>query len=231
MTSHNQNMAGKVAMVTGANSGIGLVTARELADRGAAVVLVCRDRERGEAALTEIKSRSAGGAVELMLCDLASQKSIREFAEEFKRTHDRLDVLVNNAGVYFRNRTVVEGNLETTFAVNHLAYFLLTNLLLDVIERSAPARIINVSSGAHTYGRIDFDDLQGEKNYKRCSRVCELEAGEHFFHLRACAPSQFNARYGKLPASGRSRNEYLSRVAKVRRSDYQAGDVKPRKRR
>ena len=165
MTTHNQNMTGKVAMVTGANSGLGLVTARGLADRGATVVLVCRDRARGEAALTEIKARSGNDAIELMLCNLASQESIREFAEEFKRTHDRLDVLVNNAGVYFRNRAVVEGNLETTFAVNHLAYFLLTNLLLDVIERSAPARIINVSSAAHTYGRIDFDDLQGEKNY------------------------------------------------------------------
>ncbi|HST19974.1 MAG TPA: SDR family oxidoreductase [Blastocatellia bacterium] len=166
MTRDNQNMAGKVAMVTGANSGIGLVTARELADRGATVVIVCRDRERGEAALTEIKARNGNNAVELMLCDLASQKSIREFAEEFKRTHDRLDVLVNNAGVYIRNRALVEGNLETTFAVNHLAYFLLTNLLLDVITRSASARIVNVASGAHTYGRIDFDNLQGEKNYK-----------------------------------------------------------------
>ncbi|HKS39792.1 MAG TPA: SDR family oxidoreductase [Blastocatellia bacterium] len=165
MTGDNQNMTGKVAMVTGANSGIGLVTAHELADRGATVVIVCRDRERGEAALTEIKARSGNNAVELMLCDLASQKSIREFAEEFKRTHDRLDVLVNNAGVYIRNRTLVEGNLETTFAVNHLAYFLLTNLLLDVITRSASARIVNVASGAHTYGRIDFDNLQGEKNY------------------------------------------------------------------
>ncbi len=158
-------MTGKICLVTGANSGIGLVTAQGLADRGATVVMVCRDRKRGEAALTEIKARSGSSAIDLMLCDLASQKSIREFAEEFKRTHDRLDVLVNNAGVYSRNRTLVEGNLETTFAVNHLAYFLLTNLLLDVIERSATARIINVSSAAHTYGRIDFDDLQGEKNY------------------------------------------------------------------
>jgi NAD(P)-dependent dehydrogenase (short-subunit alcohol dehydrogenase family) len=158
-------MAGKICMITGANSGIGLVTARELADRGAALVLVCRDRARGEAALAEIKARSGNDGVELMLCDLASQRSIREFAEEFKRTHDRLDVLVNNAGVYIRNRTVVEGNLETTFAVNHLAYFLLTNLLLDVIEPSASARIINVASGAHTYGRMDFDNLQGEKSY------------------------------------------------------------------
>lgn len=155
-----------MAMVTGANSGIGLVTAQGLAGLGAKVVLVCRDRERGAAALKQIKARSGNDAAELMLCNLASQQSIREFAGEFKRTHDRLDVLVNNAGVYFRNRTVVEGNLETTFAVNHLAYFLLTNLLLDAIKRSAPARIINVSSAAHPYGHIDFDNLQGEKNYK-----------------------------------------------------------------
>ena len=181
MTDHNQNMAGKVCMVTGANSGIGLVTARELADRGAAVVLVCRDRARGEAALTEIKARSQNNAVELMTCDLASQKSIREFAAEFKSTHDRLDVLVNNAGVYLRNRTVVEGNLETTFAVNHLAYFLLTNLLLDVLERSAPARIINVSSGAHTYGRIDFDDLQGERDYSGWRAYANSKLANVFF--------------------------------------------------
>ncbi|MGA9768251.1 MAG: SDR family oxidoreductase [Blastocatellia bacterium] len=161
----NRNMTGKICMVTGANSGIGLVTARELADRGAAVVMVCRDRVRGESARAEIKAQSGNAGVELMLCDLASQRSIREFAGEFKRTHDRLDVLVNNAGVYIRNRTVVEGNIETTFAVNHLGYFLLTNLLLDVIEQSASARIINVASGAHTYGRMDFDNLQGEKNY------------------------------------------------------------------
>jgi retinol dehydrogenase 14 len=165
MVNHNQTLAGKVAIVTGANSGIGLVTAQGLADLGAKVVMVCRDRERGAAALKEIKARSGNDGVELMLCDLASRESIGEFAEEFKRTHDRLDVLVNNAGVYLRNRTVVEGNLETTFAVNHLAYFLLTNRLLDVIKRSAPARVVNVSSAAHTYGHMDFDNLQGEKNY------------------------------------------------------------------
>src|SRR4051812_19536953 len=99
MNNHDSNMAGKVCVVTGANSGIGKVTAQALADRGASVVMVCRDRARGEAALKEIISKSKNDSVELMLCDLSSQKSIRELAEQFKRTHDRIDVLVNNAGV------------------------------------------------------------------------------------------------------------------------------------
>jgi retinol dehydrogenase-14 len=165
MNNQDSNMAGKVCIVTGANSGIGKVTAQALADRGAAVVMVCRDRARGEAALKEIISKSKNDSVELMLCDLSSQKSIRELAEQFKRTHDRIDVLVNNAGVYLRNRRLTEDGLETTFAVNHIAYFLLTDLLLDQIKRSAPARIVNVSSGAHTHGKIDFENLQGEKRY------------------------------------------------------------------
>jgi retinol dehydrogenase-14 len=165
MNNHDSNMAGKTCLVTGANSGIGKVTARGLADLGASVVMVCRDRGRGEEALDEIRSGSNSRSVELMLCDLSSQRSIREFAERFKRTHDRLDVLVNNAGVYLRDRSVTEDGIETTFAVNHLAYFMLTGLLLDLIKRSAPARIVNVSSGAHTHGRIDFENLQGEKKY------------------------------------------------------------------
>ena len=165
MNNHDSNIQGKVAIVTGANSGIGRVTAEGLALRGASVVMVCRDRARGAAAQSEIKATSGNDSVELMICDMASQKSIRAFAEEFKRTHDRLDVLVNNAGVYIRKRTVTEDGIETTFAVNHLAYFLLTESLLDLIERSGPARIINVASDAHAYGRIDFDNLQGEKKY------------------------------------------------------------------
>ena len=165
MNNHDSNMAGKVCIVTGANSGIGKVTAQALADRGASVVMVCRDRARGEAALNEIISGSKNDSVELMLCDLSSQKSIRELAGRFKRTHDRIDVLVNNAGVYLRNRSLTEDGIETTFAVNHIAYFLLTDLLLDQIKRSAPARIVNVSSGAHMRGKLDFENLQGEKGY------------------------------------------------------------------
>lgn len=159
-------MTGKVIIITGANSGIGKVTAEALARMGAKVVLVCRDRNRGEAALSDVKTNSGSDSAELMLCDLASQSSIREFAEAFKRTHDRLDVLINNAGVYIRDRVVNKDGIETTFAVNHLAYFLMTELLLDLLKASAPARIINVASEAHAYGKMDFDNLQGEKKYR-----------------------------------------------------------------
>lgn len=165
MANDKIDMSGKTCVVTGANSGIGKETAEGLARMGATVVMVCRDRERGQAALEEIKSKSGNQSVELMICDLASQAQIRKLVEEFKQKHNRLDVLVNNAGLVLTHRTVTEDGFETTFAVNHLGYFLLTNLLLDVIKQSAPARIVNVASTAHRSATIDFNDLQGERSY------------------------------------------------------------------
>jgi NAD(P)-dependent dehydrogenase (short-subunit alcohol dehydrogenase family) len=159
------DMSGKTCLVTGANAGIGKWTAQGLADLGATVVMLCRDRARGEAALAETRRNSRTESVSLMLCDLASQSSIRAFANEFKSRYPRLDVLVNNAGVYVRRQTLTEDGIEVTFAVNHLAYFLLTDLLLDVLKKSSPSRIINVASGAHAYGSIDFEDLQNLRNY------------------------------------------------------------------
>jgi NAD(P)-dependent dehydrogenase (short-subunit alcohol dehydrogenase family) len=174
-------MSGKVCLVTGANSGLGKVTALELARMGAHVVMVCRDRVKGEAALAEIKQATANDNLELMFCDLASQADIRRFADEFKATHDRLDVLVNNAGVYLRKRTVTVNKLEATFAINHLGYFLLTNLLLDLLKQSALSRIVNVSSGAHTSGHINFDDLQGEKSYSGVKAYCHSKLANILF--------------------------------------------------
>jgi NAD(P)-dependent dehydrogenase (short-subunit alcohol dehydrogenase family) len=159
-------MKGKICLITGANAGIGKVTAQRLAEMGATVVMACRNKEKGEAARNEIKTKSGNADVELMAADLSSQAEIRRLADEFKATHDRLDVLVNNAGVYLPKRTLTIDGLETTFAVNHLAYFLLTNLLLEVLKKSAPSRIISVSSEAHKYGKIEFDNLQGEREYK-----------------------------------------------------------------
>jgi len=150
-------MTGKICIVTGANTGIGKETALGLAKLGATVVMVCRDRERGEAALREIKQKSRNDRVELMICDFSSQNSIRQFASDFKERHDRLDVLVNNAGVVLRERSMTEDGLESTFAINHLGYFLLTNLLLDVLKKSAPSRIVNVASTAHKYGKLDIN--------------------------------------------------------------------------
>jgi retinol dehydrogenase 14 len=163
---HGGGTGEKVCLITGATSGIGKATALGLANMGAKVVMVGRDRGRGEDALAEIKEKSANASVDLMLADVSSQEEIRRLADEFKEAYARLDVLVNNAGVFRSERITTADGIETTFAVNHLAYFSLTNLLLDALKASAPSRIVNVSSGDHSNGTIDFDDLQGEKGYK-----------------------------------------------------------------
>jgi NAD(P)-dependent dehydrogenase (short-subunit alcohol dehydrogenase family) len=163
---HGGGLGEKVCLITGATSGIGKATAMGLADMGASVVMVGRDRGRGEAALAEIKEKSANVSVHLLLANLSSQEEIHRLADEFKEAYPRLDVLINNAGVFRSDRTTTPDGLETTFAVNHLAHFLLTDLLLDVLKASAPSRIVNVSSGDHASGTIDFDDLQKEKGYK-----------------------------------------------------------------
>ena len=156
---------GKTAIVTGASSGIGKITALELAKSGAKVVMVCRPGVKAEAAFSEISQEAGKENVELMNADLSSQSSIRTFAEEFRKAHDRLEILVNNAGIFLSDRELTADGLEQTFATNHLAYFLLTNLLLDLLGASAPARIVNVSSEAERGAKINFDDLQGERNY------------------------------------------------------------------
>ena len=152
-------------MVTGGTSGIGKATAMALAAMGADVVVVGRDRERGERAAAEIRAQT-GGRVDLALADLSSQAEVRALAEEFKRRYDRLDVLVNNAGLVQSTRTETADGLESTFAINHLAPFLLTNLLLDMLKLSAPSRVVTVSSEAERWGNIDFDDLQSKKKYR-----------------------------------------------------------------
>ena len=159
------SMNGKVCMVTGATSGIGRVVALQLAATGAAVVVVGRDAEKGAAVVADIRGRSASAAITFLQADLSSQRSIRDLARAFAGAHDQLHVLVNNAGaIYGRRRTSADG-IELTFALDHLGYFLLTNLLLPILKRSAPARIVSVSSRVHRAGRIDFDDLQGERRY------------------------------------------------------------------
>jgi retinol dehydrogenase 14 len=155
--------SGKMVLVTGATSGIGLEASVELAKLGATVVMVGRDATRSEAARAEVVSRSGSKSVELMLCDFSSQKQIRELAAAYRAKYDRLDILINNAGSVSDHRVVTEDGLEQTFAVNHLGYFLLTNLLLDLVEKSAPARIVNVASVGHRQGDLDFDNLQYEK--------------------------------------------------------------------
>ncbi len=155
-------MQGKICLVTGSNSGIGKETALSLAKMGATVVMVVRNKERGEKAQREVVKQSGNNGVDLMTCDLSSMESIRQFAAEFKKKYNRLDVLVNNAGAVYNKREVTPEGFERTFAVNYLGPFLLTHELLDMLRTSAPSRIINVSSGLAKEGKVDLDDLQGE---------------------------------------------------------------------
>jgi NAD(P)-dependent dehydrogenase (short-subunit alcohol dehydrogenase family) len=164
-------MQGKICLITGANSGIGKATTLALAEMGATVVMVCRNRAKGEEVQQEIKTKSGNDAIDLLIADLSSQASIHQLADTFKQRYQHLHVLINNAGVYMLQRRETVDGLEMTFAINQLAPFLLTNLLLDVLKASAPARIINVSSDAHFGGAINFDDLQSSKNYSIGGRV------------------------------------------------------------
>jgi NAD(P)-dependent dehydrogenase (short-subunit alcohol dehydrogenase family) len=160
------DLKGRVCMITGATSGIGKAAALGIARRGAEMVLVCRDRGRAESVQAEIFELT-GSRPEVMLADLSAQREVRSLAERFLTTGRPLHVLVNNAGLLLTRRTETVDGLETTFAVNHLAPFLLTNLLLDRLRASAPARIVTVASEAHRFaGRIRFDNLNAERSFR-----------------------------------------------------------------
>lgn len=160
------DMTGKVALVTGATNGIGKVAALELAQMGATVVVAGRNPQKTAATVAEIKRDSGNDAVHGLVADLSLQAQVRGLADDFKSQFDRLDVLLNNAGALFKKQQETVDGYELTFALNHLNYFLLTNLLLDIIKASAPARIINVSSEAHqSSATFDFDNLDGRKAY------------------------------------------------------------------
>jgi len=156
---------GKICLITGATSGIGKATALSLALQGATTLLVSRNREKGEAVLTGIVEKTRNEDVRLHIADLSSHKDIRTLAEEIKTNYPRIDVLVNNAGGIFNTRTTAVDGIELTFALNHLAYFLLTNLLLEMLRAAPAARIVSVSSQAHQYGTLDFEDLGYEEGY------------------------------------------------------------------
>ncbi len=166
MPTLNTNMQGKVCIVTGANSGIGKATSLGLAQMGATVVMVCRDQVKGEEAQNEIKEESGNDSIDLILADLALQASIRQLAENIQQRYQQVHVLINNAGVVNLKRRETSDGFEVMFAVNYLAPFLLTNLLLEKLKASAPARIINVSSESHQAGYIRIDDLQSKKPFK-----------------------------------------------------------------
>jgi NAD(P)-dependent dehydrogenase (short-subunit alcohol dehydrogenase family) len=161
---HRGPMTGRTVLVTGATGGIGKATAFGLAAMGAHLAITGRDRGRTEVAAREIRA-AGGGPVDVFVADLSAQAEVRRLAAEVLQRLPRLDVLVNNVGGYWNTRHVTADGLERTFAINHLAPFLLTNLLLDRLAQSSPARVVTVASHAHRMGRIDFDDLQGERSY------------------------------------------------------------------
>jgi len=160
---------GRVAVVTGANSGIGLVAARELARAGGRVVLAVRNAEKGAAAAREIQAAVPGAQVEVGSLDLGSLESVRGFAEWFGSDHEGLDLLINNAGVMAPPRRETADGFELQLGTNHLGHFALTGLLLGRMDGRDDARVVTISSGAHRMGRIDFDDLQCERRYGRWS--------------------------------------------------------------
>jgi retinol dehydrogenase 14 len=163
-TEASRPMAGKTVLLTGGTSGIGKATAQALAAMGARVAITGRDRGRTEGAAREIQAAN-GGRVDVFVADLSSQTELRRLADEVLRKLPRIDVLLNNVGGYWSTRHVTADGIEHTFALNHLAPFLLTDLILDRLRESAPARVVTVASNAHRMGRIDFDDLQGHRSY------------------------------------------------------------------
>ncbi len=158
-------MKGKTVLITGATNGIGKAAALELAKLGATLVLVGRDKTKTEKVANELRTASGNNSVEFLLADLSSQADIRKLASAFKAKHSRLDVLINNAGGFYDTRKTTVDGLEYTFALNHLSYFLLAQLLLEVLKASAPSRVVNVSSEAQASGKIFWDDVELRQNY------------------------------------------------------------------
>jgi NAD(P)-dependent dehydrogenase (short-subunit alcohol dehydrogenase family) len=173
MNDENLKMKGKYCFITGATSGIGKETALSLAHLGATVIFTSRDREKGEEVKKEIIDKTKNNNVDYLICDLSSFSSIRECAEEFKKNHEKLDILINNAGVGETELKFSKDNIEMDMAVNYFAPFLLTRLILPALKKSAPSRIVNVSSMMHAEGHIDFNNLIAGKNFDKYSTYAQ----------------------------------------------------------
>jgi len=175
------DIRGKYCMVSGASSGIGREIALGLAKLGARVIMVSRDPVRGQTALDYVIGNSGNRAVELMPADLSSQSEVRGLATRYRSKHDRLHVLINNAGIIRDKRELSVDGIEMTFAVNYLAYFMLTNLLLDLLKQSVPARVVNLTSAIHRTARLEFGNLQGEKKYHRDRSYAQSKLADIIF--------------------------------------------------
>lgn len=161
-----RQMQGKVVLITGGTSGIGKETAKGLADMGASITLVGRNQVRGEAAVAELRQSTGNPHIDLITADLSAQAAVRQLAQDFLATHDRLDVLLNNIGGLYRTRWETVDGIEASLAMNHLNPFLLTQWLLPMLKASAPARIVNVTTSGHYFAKLDFANLQAEKWYR-----------------------------------------------------------------
>jgi NAD(P)-dependent dehydrogenase (short-subunit alcohol dehydrogenase family) len=182
------NQAGRVAIVTGANSGIGLETARELARQQASVVLACRSRTRAEEAIADIRRDLPDARVEFLCLDLADLEQLREFVSAFRERFDRLDLLINNAGVMIPPESKTKQGFELQFGVNHLAHFALTGQLMDLLLASEDSRVVNVSSIAHRSGKLTFDDLDfQDRGYKPSSAYGQSKLANLLFTLELAA--------------------------------------------
>jgi NAD(P)-dependent dehydrogenase (short-subunit alcohol dehydrogenase family) len=177
------DQSGRVAVVTGANSGIGLIAARELARAGAGVVLACRNVQKGEAARDQIARAIPAAKLEVAELDLGSLASVRTFAESFADRHEGPDLLINNAGVMAPPRSETADGFELQFGTNHLGHFGLTGLLIGGMEGREDARVVTVTSPAHWYGRVDFEDLQGERRYGRWRAYGQSKVANMLFAL------------------------------------------------
>lgn len=177
------DLHGRIALVTGANSGVGKETARGLATLGAHVVMGCRSLERGEAAKAELAKDGLipPERLEVMRLDVSSMVDVRRFARDYRSRHDRLHVLVNNAGIHTAHRNVTHEGFETTFATNHLGHFLLTNELLPLLKKSAPVRVVTVASEAHRLGRMHWDDLQLARRWSGVTAYCQSKLANILF--------------------------------------------------
>ncbi len=206
-------MQGKICLITGGTNGIGKSTAQGLARLGATVVIVGRNEEKTAQVVKEIQSATGNNNIDSLLADLSSQQEIRRLAAEFKSKYSQLHVLINNAGGMFQKRLVTVDGYEMNFAFNHLAYFLLTNLLLDTIIASAPARIVNVSSTQYKGNKVDFTDLQSERSYERMrnygsSKLANILFTIELAHLLEGTGVTVNAVHPGLVNSGFGKTEY-----------------------
>lgn len=180
-TANIPDLSGKLALITGANSGLGYETTLALAAKNAEVIMACRNLQKGQAALEQIKAEAPNAKLVLMQLDLGSLASVRKFAEEVHAKYDHLDLLINNAGIMAPPYGKTADGFETQIGVNHLGHFALTALLLDLLFAAENSRIVNVSSQAHTMGKINFDDLQSEKRYVKWAAYGQSKIANLYF--------------------------------------------------